>query len=495
MSNVKTNPNYSLWFYILLAYHWVVWTFVPAIVRMALPIDSMESTTWGRQLEWGYDKNPYFNAWVTELAIKIGGQHDWIIYAFSQLAIIIAFYALWRLGKLILSPLYATIAVFILEGVQYFNFSGIELNDNLLELPLWSLVILMFYYAIKQQKLVQWLAVGLLAGLAMMDKYFAAMLFIPMFLFLLSTREGRYSFSNINFYLGILVAVIIIAPHIYWLTQHDFITLQYAFRRVGHPVSFWQRHIFGPLDFIFEQVITVVPALLLFASLWIGKAKGPLLSEKKLIAQFDRQFLVWMGLGPFITTVLLAVIAGFKLHVMWGTPLVIGWSLVLLLWTQPSIYLSQWKKFTAIVFTYITLTWVIFAVIHSLPGATKSNYPLKDISKEITEYWHQHYNVPLSYIAGQRYVAGGVSFYSADRPAVYIDWDKSFSPWINEADLQSKGAVFILPVDNDHPDFPAEVKQRFPEMILLPIMSYSWARSPNQTPLQIRIAILPPKKA
>lgn len=493
MSNVNKNPNYSLWFYALLVYHWIAWTIVPAIVRMALPIDSMESTTWARNLDWGYDKNPYLNAWVTELAIKMGGQHDWIIYAFSQLAIIITFYALWRLGKLILSPLYATVAVFILEGVQYFNFSGIELNDNLLELPLWSLIMLMFYYAVKQQKLVQWLVVGLLAGLAAMDKYFAAMLFIPMFLFLLSNHEGRRSFSNVGLYLSVLVALIIIAPHIYWLTQHDFITLQYAFRRVGHPDSFWQRHILGPLDFGFTQIITFAPALLLFASLWLGKAKGPLLSEKKSISQFDRQFLIWIGLGPFITTVLLAIIAGFKLHVMWGTPLVISWSLVLLMLVQPTVHLSQWRKFVSITFVYLTLTWIAFAIVNSLPGATKSNYPAKNISENITKYWHEHYNAPLSYVAGQRYVAGGVSFYSVDRPAVYIDWNKAFSPWINEADLQEKGAVFILPVDKDHPDFPAEVKQRFPNLIFLPIMSYAWERSPRQLPLQIRVAILPPK--
>lgn len=493
MQKIKNHSYYSFWFYALVIYHFIAWTLIPTLVRSALPIDSMEGTTWGRQLELGYDKNPYLNAWVTELAIKIGGQHDWIIYAFAQLAIIISFWAIWSLGKKFLPTIYVLVAVYLLEGMQYFNFAGIDLNDNLLELPLWSLIMLFFYKATKEQRLLDWFLVGLFAGLAMMDKYFAVILFFPMLLFTLFNAEARLSWKKPGIYLAAFIFSVVTIPHIYWLFHHDFITINYALHRVDHP-AIWQSHISGPLYFGLMQIATFIPALLLFGVLWVGKASEPRISPTFLMADFDKKYLLYMGVGPFITTILLSIVTGFTLHIMWGTPLLIGWSLVLVAWLPPFITASRFKWFLTAVFGFVTLTLLIFAWVYSKPTPTKGHFPAKQISKTLTQLWHERYHTPLNYVAGHRYIAGGLSFYSEDRPAVFIDWDQSVSPWINETDVKIKGAVFVIPVDGDHPDFPVEVKNRFPNMQVLPVMTFAWNAKGKLAPLQIRVAILPPKR-
>src|SRR5579872_3260097 len=116
-----TNPiRVERWFYIFLAAHLLCWTLTPLLVRYNLPLDSIEGTIWGHQLEWGYDKNPYLNGWLTALATRLGGQSGWMIYLFSQLSVIACFFAMWQLAKKILPPVYALLSVLLLENIQYY---------------------------------------------------------------------------------------------------------------------------------------------------------------------------------------------------------------------------------------------------------------------------------------------------------------------------------------------------------------------------------------
>src|SRR5438876_370398 len=126
-------PSYWLYGFILL--HITIWTLAPALVRYTLPLDAMEGTPWGKQFEWGYDKNPFMNGWLTELAFYWGGPA--LIYLFSQLSIAAAFFAIWQLGKKMMPPLYALLAIFFLECIHYYNLHAIDFNDNTLEVGLW----------------------------------------------------------------------------------------------------------------------------------------------------------------------------------------------------------------------------------------------------------------------------------------------------------------------------------------------------------------------
>ena len=167
---MEKEVRYQRWFYLFIIIHLLLWTLLPSLLRYTLPLDAMEGTTWGRQLFLGYDKNPFLNAWLTELAIWLGGKSGWLIYGLGQLCVVTAFGAVWMLVKKMLHPAYALMAVMILEGMTNYNIDAIDFNDNVLQLAFWALIISYFYTAIKNQKLKDWLLVGLFAGLAMMAK-------------------------------------------------------------------------------------------------------------------------------------------------------------------------------------------------------------------------------------------------------------------------------------------------------------------------------------
>jgi 4-amino-4-deoxy-L-arabinose transferase-like glycosyltransferase len=191
MSHFSQTIRTKHWFLGFVFLHVFLWTLAPAWVRHTLPMDAMEGTTWGHQLEWGYDKNPFLNAWLTQIAILLGGKSSWVIYLFSQVSVAICFGSVWSLGQKFLPPIYALIAVLLLESMQYFNLHAIDFNDNTLEVGLWAATIWFYYQALTEKKLKDWLLTGLFAGLGMMAKYYTAVLLVPMGVFFFIIKKKR----------------------------------------------------------------------------------------------------------------------------------------------------------------------------------------------------------------------------------------------------------------------------------------------------------------
>lgn len=493
VNNLIKNIRTTYWLMAFIFLHVTAWTLAPALTRFTLPMDSMEGALWGRQLEWGYDKNPFMNGWLTALALKIDGHSGWAIYLFSQISVAICFWAVWQLSKKIVPPIYALLAVLLLEGMQYYNFHAIDFNDNTLELATWALTALFFYQAVRFNKLQDWLLTGLFAGLGMMTKYYIAMLLLPMALLLLTTAQGREQFKKSGFYLAAFVFIAVITPHTIWLFSHDFVTLDYAVGRVTSPPS-WYNHLFFPAQFAWQQFEVLLPMLFLFSVLFIGK-KPWRLKPPMVISQFDKAFLFWIGVGPFLLTVLLSAFTGIKLRAGWGQPLLSLWGLILIVGLQPYLTPAKFYRFVAMVFGFLIITVTAYSV--SLIRANEpssANYPGEKIAVLFTQYWHDKYHTPLKYIAGSRWLAGNIAFYSSDRPQVYIDWNHRMSPWINEQELKENGAIFVWDLSEDQRVAQDGVKKRFSQMSKPQVYEFAWLRNKNAPPVKIMVSFLPPEK-
>ncbi len=481
------------WFYTLVFIHILAWTLVPWCVRYTLPMDSMEGATWGHQLQWGYDKNPFMNGWLTALAVKISGQSGWAIYLFSQLSVAVCFWAIWKLSKKMLPPLYALVAVLLLEGIQYYNLHAIDFNDNTLELGLWALTALFFYQALVNQSIRNWVLTGLFAGLGMMTKYYTVMLLFPMALFMLINPHARESFKKPHTYFGLLIFLIVITPHTIWLLSQNFVTLNYAIHRVSAPPT-WMHHIFFPVQFTYQLFETLIPSLVILSVLFIGKK--PTFAEPKIqLTRFDKEFLFYVGLGPLLLTVLLSAFTGIKLRAGWGQPLLSLSGIMLIATLNPHLTAGRFYRFIAILLSFLSAVIVGYSISLMRPdSASSSIFPGKEIAQVITTEWYQTYHKPITYVAGPRWIAGNIAFYSKDHPAVYIEWNKKLSPWIDEIKLQREGAIFVwdFTTEDTQPSF-AEISARFTRLGKPNKMHFAWLRNKDLTPIEIMVAFLPPQ--
>lgn len=492
-STILKNFRADRWFYIFVCAHLLVWWIIPALVRYNLPLDSIEGTVWGHQLEWGYDKNPYLNGWLTALATYLDGNSGWLVYLFSQVSVAACFWAVWRLASCMLPPVYALISVMLLEGIQYYNLHAIDFNDNNLELSLWALSSYFFYRALRTRGRLPWLLTGVFAGLGMMAKYYTAALLAGMALFLLSKPENRKQLLTPAPWLGLVACVFIMLPHIIWLFAHDFITVTYVFERASSaPV--WTNHLFFPAQFAWQQAQAFLPALVLFALLFIG-GKPLLARETEKLSAFDKSFLFYVGASPFLMTTLLSILLGIKLRAGWGMPLLSLWGIILVAAIQPRLSQAKIHGFLAEIF--LVLGTIAGAYSWSLINSStpsSANFPGREIASAITSQWHDTYHTQLAYVGGSRWVGGNIEFYSSDHPAVFIEWDKRRAPWINDEDLRRKGAVFVWNISDDE-TLPEEIRQRYPQLRQAQVMEFDWKRNrKNLAAVKIGVAILPPAR-
>jgi 4-amino-4-deoxy-L-arabinose transferase-like glycosyltransferase len=480
------------WLTLFIVLHVIAWTVVPYITRFTLPQDAMEGTIWAQHLQWGYDKNPFLNGWLTWLALQFSDQAEWGIYFFSQLSVAICFLAVWELAKKILPPVYALIAVMLLEGAQYYNFHAIDFDDNTIELCLWALTTLYFYNALQQQKYRDWILTGLFAGLGMMTKYYIVMLLVAMALFTLINSDARRSLVKPGFYLGMATFLGVITPHIVWLFFHDFVTVDYAFERISKPTALY--HINYSATFAWEQFAVFLPPLVLTLLLMTGRQ--PMLARSRLhIDSFNQQFLFYLGVLPYLLTVLLSALTGIKLRAGWGEPLLSLWGIIVMAWLQPNITPAKFYRFLVLFFSLFALTVTLYAVsLIRGPAPSSANFPGRVIAATLTRTWHETQHSPLFYVGGSRWLAGNIAFYSRDKPSVYIDWNNKLSPWVDENDLRAKGAIFVwnMNMTKENEPLPDVIRQRFARLGSLKIMHFSWLRNPKEPPIHIGVAFLAP---
>ncbi|MDF2867663.1 MAG: hypothetical protein K0S11_1133 [Gammaproteobacteria bacterium] len=482
------------WFWAFVFIHVLLWTLVPAFTHLNLPLDAMEGTTWGRQLELGYDKNPFLNGWITAWIMWISQRTDWVIYFMGALCTGICFWAVYRLGRKFLAPWHALIAVMLLEGMQYFTLSAMDLNDNVLEIALWPLLALSFYNALQKQRWVDWLLVALWGALATLTKYYVAVIFIPMLIFLLINKTARISFTKPAFYGALLLYCVLIAPHFIWLYQHQGTTLDYALAKTASD-STTKGRVYYALHFSLNYLAACIIPLLLFILFYTGKSRPRLTSARYVIEPFTRQFIGFVGYGPFITTLLLSVIFGWTLHTGWGAPLPALWGLGLLAFMQPVITKTRFYRFVIILIVLVGLCVTLYSYSKLTAGDSSSaNYPGRTMARTLTQAWHERYHTKLEFVAGPRWEAGNVAYYSADYPTVYMEWNARVSPWIDERELIKKGALFVWPAQSESNIDFNDLKQRFPNLQGLSLMHFTWQRHAYRkaTPVAIWVAYLPP---
>ena len=200
-----------------------------------------------------------------------------------------------------------------------------------------------------------------------------------------------------------------------------------------------------------------------------------------------------MGLGPFLLTIALALIFGIKLRAGWGMPLLSLWGIILVSFLQPNISTPKFYRFIASVFILLSVFFISyrFSLVNS-PDPSSANFPGKEIAQVITQKWREKYHTQLTYVAGSRWLGGNVGFYSADHPAVFIEWDKKRAPWIDLIELQKKGGIFIWDMSGKE-KLPDTIKKQFPQLSEPSILEFAWHRNRYHIPaIKVGIAFLPP---
>jgi 4-amino-4-deoxy-L-arabinose transferase-like glycosyltransferase len=174
----------------VLAAHLVVWTVLPILTCPNLQLDLAEDLALGKEWQLGYWKHPPLPWWLADLSYRVTGSVN-ALYVLGPLAAVACFYAVYKLAREVTDPLSALIAVLMLEGMHYYNFSVVKFAHDQVQLPFWAFTGLFFYRALRHGRIIDWALAGAFLAGAFWSKYAAFALAATLGLFLLFDPVAR----------------------------------------------------------------------------------------------------------------------------------------------------------------------------------------------------------------------------------------------------------------------------------------------------------------
>jgi Dolichyl-phosphate-mannose-protein mannosyltransferase len=425
-----------------LALHLIVWTALPALLYPNLPLDLIEALTYGREWQLGHDKLPPLPWWLVEIVHRLIGI-DAAYYALAQGAIIAAFALVWMTAVPLVGPLGALAAVLILDGLHYFHYTAAKFNHDVIQLPLWALAGCAFHAGLRRGGLIHWGLLGSAIGLALWAKYFVVVLALPLALFLLLDRDARKALASPGPWMALVIALVLVAPHIAWLLRNDLLPFAYAGARAA-PARGLADHLLNPVFFVLGQLFFLAPALLIAGALFWPRSKE---AAAPAVDGFDRRIITLLAFGPAAATLALSAASGRGTIALWGYPLWLFLGLWLVLHVRAGLAARFRRVATvwAAVFAAFALAFIVnYSVLPSIDGRYRAVfYPGDRLAEELSRRFRAATGRPLSYVIGSMWDGGNVAHYAPGRPRVLIDGDPRRAPWIDLGDLRTKGAVLV----------------------------------------------------
>lgn len=431
----------------------VLWTLLCGISHQAPDLDGLEELVWASSLELGYTKHPPAPSWLIYFLTQIFGRPVWLPFFAGQLMSALALWFLWLLGREFTTPRKAFMAMMLVSVSIYFSLRGTIYNHNTAQL--WSVAAStwLLYRALKLQALSTWAWLGVVSGLSILTKYSAVIQFTAFFLFMLRQGSFRDARNLKGLALALLTFAITISPHLYWLAANAFMPLRYADNSLeagGHL------HALGHLlSFALDQLARLSPMLVVGLAwhFWNKRNRGTHdgQAQPRYGAQFtdwDRSFLLWIGLAPVLSTMLISAVLGTRLVASWGTTFFMLYGFYLLWWMRGDER-TNLRRIAVLCIAVHVLMAAGYALARG-PLAwhtgrdTRSTFPGAIISQQLNDIWQQHVpQVPMTLVASDTWLGGNIAIHRGMNTQVFINGKLEESPWLDESGPLACGAMVV----------------------------------------------------
>ena len=401
-------------FYTFIVIHLILWTLVPSLTNNNLPLDTIEHLAWGSNLDWGFNKHPPAVAFFLEIFYQIFGPQDWAYYLLSQIFVVIAFIVVFKFAEELFKNItLSLISVLLLEGICFYNFTTPEFNVNVCQLPFWALC---GYYSWKlfdkqdvSFKNCFWL--GVFAAIGFLSKYLFIYLLLAIdalfFYVIFITKNKKFDFKYL---ISLEIFILLLVPHLIWLTNNDYATITYGLARTGLENSSLLDHIIYPLIFLGKQTGILIPFFVMSFFL-IKKFKFKIsLKDKRLL------FLLFINLVPIGLIFLTSILTGSKIRTMWMTPFYLFLGVLIVYIFQAQINLKKLNNFFSVFLILFIFSPFAYAYISITETDKRTDYPGKQIAIKTQYVWNQEHNEPINVILGDEWYAGNLSYHLKSRP-------------------------------------------------------------------------------
>jgi 4-amino-4-deoxy-L-arabinose transferase-like glycosyltransferase len=419
-------------FVIFLICHLIIWTLIPSISNINLPLDTIEALAWGSNLDWGFSKHPPFSAFAVEFVYLIFGNQDWAYYLLSQIFVVIAFIYIWKFSlEIFEDKIYSLISLLILEGIYFYNFITPEFNVNICQLPFWALTIYYFWRSTNSNTNLDWILFGVFSALGFLSKYlFIYLLFTILIYMLINFKKNKKLI--IKYLFSIFISFLILTPHFIWLYENNFVTISYGFNRTGLIDSNMIDHLINPALFILKQIVILLPV---FIMIYI------LLKKVKIKINFKNKktfFLIIINTVPLFLILATSLFTGAKIRTMWMTPFYLFLGILLVEIFKKNILLNNFNKFKIVFLFFFILSPMLYLGVSLLDNTKRTDYPGKEIARLVQNKWDKNFSNEIKIVVGDEWSAGNLSYHLNSRPT----WMNSLKNKSSEI-TEDQGVIYV----------------------------------------------------
>lgn len=427
--------------FLLAGWHLLFWVLAPALSYRMLPLDTLELLGWGQHWQWGYYKHPPLGAWLGELTLQVSGGHLVGLYVLAQLCVLITLFYVWKTARLFLDPHAAVVATALLEGAYWYTYLTPNFNMNTLQLPVWAGLSYHFVKALRGDPR-HWWAWGVFVALCVYTKYSGLLLIATCALIMVGSAAGRVSLRTRGPYVAGLLALLLLVPHLLWLSEHWRLPWSYlrGFDRGTADIAY--PHVLEPLRFAVGALLGLLFSALLFLLLIDRRAQ--LVRPRR-----EAWLILALCLGPLLISMCYGVVSGSRLKSTWafGFFNLAGVAALLLIPTR--IDAARFKRFSWALAAVALFVAGIHLAYKTQSERSKTRFDGPALAAAIASDWQQTMAGPLRIVVGDHILSAIVSAYAPGRPAMLIQGDFAISLWLSPDDLRRDGAVIVCPIESD----------------------------------------------
>ncbi|MBM4332538.1 MAG: phospholipid carrier-dependent glycosyltransferase [Deltaproteobacteria bacterium] len=184
--------------------------------------------TWSRNLQWGYYDHPPMAGFLIWMFTAIAGEGEFGVRLGWVLIGALLIGVLYRMGAKMFESERAGFYSALLMNLSLLGSTGsVIVTPDGPQGLFWALALFSVYKAAGGEARHWWYFTGVSLGLGLLSKYTMILLVPCVFLFLLSSEEGRNWLRRKEPYLALLLGLCIFSPVILWNAQHDWLSFRF----------------------------------------------------------------------------------------------------------------------------------------------------------------------------------------------------------------------------------------------------------------------------
>jgi 4-amino-4-deoxy-L-arabinose transferase-like glycosyltransferase len=463
---IRSRPRLVFW--TLAVVQAALWFLIPSLFYAAPPGEVPRVLAIGREFQLGTSFGPPLAYWLAEIAFRLAFNSAVGVYLLAQTCIIVTYWALFALGRDIVGPRHAALAVVLMVGILAFTIGSPEFGPALLAAPIWTLILLHYWRAVRRGRRIYWYAIGLEFGLLLLTTYLGLLLLILLLVFTAATERGRAAIGHIEPWAAGVIMVLVLFPHLIWFDEMREVLNLAALSGGGAP------------DRV-AAVIRIGGALLLTHAglillLVLASARGRMRQadapsiDRPPMDPFGKLFVYYFALVPAWAVLLFLTMLGRAGLLAGVAPLVVfsGLAAVVVAGERIRIYhqrgvASLW--FALLILPPLGAIAAVTALPWIFPVDARITLPARDMGRFFAENFQRRTGRPLAVVAGEPRLSELIALAAPSRPSLLLQGTPERTRWITPQTLAEKGSVVVWTATDTAGTPPPEIRASFPDLV------------------------------